>query len=103
MMLNKSQFPLVLMMLVIVLLLSCTTYNKLTFACAVGGNLEKGAKVLAGEKHIGNVESIKPNKELDTFYVTIKTNRGVKIPLGSTFMIEEYLLGPSIINVNYSD
>ena len=70
------------------------------------GSVVKGTKVYKEGKvihPIGVVDSYKPNKNVDTVFLTIKVNEGVKIPKGSSFDIYENPFGPSSVQVNYSN
>jgi hypothetical protein len=84
-------------------IMGCAHSQKLRIAFTRISSLEKGAKVYAAGRQIGYVTDIKPNKDIDTLFVSIKTTQNNKIPRGSNFYIDENLLGPSRITVEYSN
>jgi len=75
----------------------------LTIAFTDLSSLEKGADVYAGDLIVGHVTDIKPNKKIDTLFVILKIDKGVKIPKGSRFYLDEGFVGPSRISIEYSN
>jgi preprotein translocase subunit YajC len=84
-------------------IIHCTNAQKLTIAFTQISSLEKGAKVYAKGRQIGYVTDIKPNKNIDTLFVTVKITQNIKIPKESNLYLDENLLGPSRITVEYSN
>jgi hypothetical protein len=99
---NKMRIHSIIIILLGLILNSCSHSDKLTISYTGGGSLPIGTKIQAGTKEIGSIRSYSSNKEADTLFVTIELKPGVKIPVDSQFFIYENLLGPSRMVVNYS-
>lgn len=76
--------------------------QKLTVAFTGFGKVE-GPNVYHNGKIIGKIVDVKPNKLLDTFFVTIQINRGTKIPMGSKFFVQEKMLTGNKLEVEFSN
>lgn len=85
-----------------IFLYSCSPGQNLTIAYTEASSLKKGTKVFNNNRQVGYVKDFEASKNLDTIYLLIKVDQGIKIPKGSTFYLDEELLGSSRITIEYS-
>ncbi len=94
------------LLLLVIISLSTSAYaysQQLTVAFTYFDDLMTHTKVYSNDKEIGEVVSLKPNKNIDTVFATINLKPGIKIPVGSRVFIESYFIGESQIKIEFSN
>jgi hypothetical protein len=95
----KKRLPLLLSFV----FLSCFCQSqKLKVAFTEIGTLDIPTKVYVGNKMIGQATQLIPTENADTIFAVINLSKGMKVPTGSKFYIEERVLTNSVIKIEFS-